>query len=169
MRLILTLLASNKCSCNAIGIKSVFLQGKQIKRPVFLIPPPEFQEQNIVSKLKTCIYGLLDASRKWYLRVKEELWKLGIHCSKFEPSLFYYQNNDSLDGILITHVDDFCWGGTENFRDSILKALKNIFSIGTEFEQSFRYLGLSITQKQNFNITLDQIQFIHEIKSVEMP
>ena len=163
MRLILTLLSSNKWPCNAIDIESAFLQGKQIERPVFLIPPPEFQEQNIVWELKTCIYGLSDASRKWYLRVKEELCKLGIQCSKSELSLFYYQNNNSLDGILITHVDDFCWGGAKNFRDSIIRPSKNNFSIGTEFEQSFRYLGLNITQKQNFNITLDQIQFIHEI------
>ena len=84
--------------------------------------------------------------------MKEELCKLGIQCSKFKPSLFYYQNNNSSDWILINHVDDFCWGGTENFRDSIIEPLKNIFSLGTEFEQSFFYLELNITQKQNFNI-----------------
>ena len=95
--------------------------------------------------------------------MKEELCKLGIQCSKFESSSFYYQNSNSLDGIL--HVDDFCWGGKENFRDiCIIRPLKKIFSRGTEFEQSFKYLGLNITQKQNFNITLDQIQFIREIK-----
>ena len=48
MRLILTLLASNKWPCNAISIKSAFLQGKQIEIPVFLIPSPEFKEQTIV-------------------------------------------------------------------------------------------------------------------------
>ena len=166
MRLILNLLASNKC--NAIEIQSAFLQGKQIERPVFLIPSLEFLEKNTVRKLKTCICGLSDTSRTWYLRVKKELCKLGIQCSKFETSVFYYQNKNSLDGIVITHVDDFCWGGTENFRDSIIRPLINILSIGTEFEQIFRYLGLNITQKQNFNITLDQIQFINEIKSVEI-
>ena len=104
MRLILTLLACNKWPCNAIDIKSAFLQEKQIERPVFLIPPPEFQEQNTVWKLKTYIYGLSDVLRKWHLRVKEELCKLGIQCNKFESSLFYYQNNNSLDGILITFM-----------------------------------------------------------------
>ena len=48
MRLILTLPASNKWPCNAISIKSAFLQGKQIEIPVFLIPSPEFKEQTIV-------------------------------------------------------------------------------------------------------------------------
>ena len=75
MRLILALLASNRWPCNAIDIKSASLQGKQIGRPAFLIPPPEFQEQNIVWKIKACIYGLSDASRKCYLGVKEELCK----------------------------------------------------------------------------------------------
>ena len=68
-RLILTLLASDKWPCNAIDIKSAFLQGKHIERPLLLIPLSEFQEENIVWKLKTCIYGLSDASGKWYLRV----------------------------------------------------------------------------------------------------
>ena len=63
--------------------------------------------------------------------MKKELCKLGIQCSKFETSVFYYQNNNSLDGIVITHVDDFCWGETENFREHY-KTI-NIFSIGTKF------------------------------------
>ena len=66
MRLILTLLASNKWPCNAVSIKSVFLQGKQIEIPVFLIPSPEFKEQTIVWKLKICICNLSDTSRTWY-------------------------------------------------------------------------------------------------------
>ena len=68
-RLILTLLASDKSPCNAVIIKSAFLQGKQIERALFLIPLSEFQKENEVWKLKTCIYGLSDASRKWYLQV----------------------------------------------------------------------------------------------------
>ena len=42
-------------------------------------------------------------------------------------------------------------GVGETFRDSIVKPLKNVFSLGTEFEQTFRYLGLNMTQKQPQN------------------
>ena len=121
MRLILTLLASNKWPCNAIDIKSAFLQGKQIERPVFLIHP----HQNFRNKIQ---YG--------------------------NSKPVFRQN--SFDGILMTHVDDFCWEGTENFRDRIIRPLKNIIFIGTQLEQSFRYLGLNISQ---------QISTSHEIKS----
>ena len=82
--------------------------------------------------------------------MKEELCKLGILCSTFESSLFYYQSNNSLDGILITHVDDFCWGGTKHFRDSITRPLKNIFSIGTEFEQSIMVSWVKYNPKAKF-------------------
>ena len=68
----------------------------------------------------------------------EKLCKLGIQCNNH--SLCYYQNNNILDGILISHVDDICWGGIENFKDNIIRPLKNIFSIGTEFEQSLGIL-----------------------------
>ena len=58
-------------------------------RVVYLTPPPEFKEKDIVWKLITCIYGLPDALRNWYLRVKEELDKLGVKCSHFELALFF--------------------------------------------------------------------------------
>ena len=86
LRLNLTIMASNRWTCNSINIKSVFLQGKEIDRVVYLTPPPEFEEKDIVCKLNTCIYGLSDASRNWYLCVKEELDKLGVKCSRFEPA-----------------------------------------------------------------------------------
>ena len=85
-----------------------FFRGNKLKDLSILL---EFQKQNIVWKLKTCIYGLSHAIRKWYLRMKDELCKLGFQCIKFEPSLFYYRNSNHLDGIIITHVYDFCWGG----------------------------------------------------------
>ena len=168
MRLALTIFASNEWICNSIDIKSAFLQGKQIDRTVFLIPPPEFQEPNVIWKLNTCIYGLSDASRSWYLRVKEELCNLGVQCSRVEPSLFFWHFNNRLEGLLISHVDDFCWGRTDNFKNKVIDPLKTVFAIGTEFEKTFKYLGLNITQKKKYNINIDKIQFIDEINQIEI-
>ena len=81
-------MTSNRKTCNSIDIKSAFLQGREVDRVVYLIPPPEFDEKD-VWKLNTCIYGLSDASRNWYLHVKEELDKLGVKFSSFEPLLFF--------------------------------------------------------------------------------
>ena len=85
---------------------------RNLLKDLFFIPSPEFQEHNVVWKPKIYIYSLADASRNSYVRFYDELGKLGIQCSKFEPSLFYYQNNNSLDEILINHVVH-CLGGTK--------------------------------------------------------
>ena len=64
-------MVSNRWACNSINIKSSFIQGKEIDRVVHLTPPPEFEEKDIVWKLNTCIYGLSEASRNWYLLLKK--------------------------------------------------------------------------------------------------
>ena len=53
-------------------MKTAFLQRKKIEREVYIRPLKE-AATNKVWKLQKCIYGLGDASRYWYLRVKEEL------------------------------------------------------------------------------------------------
>ena len=161
-------MASNRWTCNSIDIKSVFLQGKEIDRVVYLTPPPEFEEKDIVCKLNTCIYGLSDASRNWYLCVKEELDKLGVKCSRFEPALFFWHFKNELQGLLITHVDDFCWGGIENFKQIVIEPLRKVFSVGTENVKIFKYLGLDIIQNNKYDISLSQTKFIDEIKKIEI-
>ena len=108
----------------------------------------EFEEKDIVWNLNTCIYGLSDASRNWYLRVKEELDKLGVKCSCFEQTLFFLAFKNELQGLLITHVDDFCWGGTKYFKQIVIEPLQKVFSVGTENGKIFKYLRLDIIQNK---------------------
>ena len=162
-------MASNRWTCNSIDIKSAFLQGKEIDRAVYLTPPPEFEEKYIVQKLNTCIYGLSHASRNWYLRVKEELDKPRVKYSSFEPALFFWHFKNELRGLFITHADDFCWGGTENFQQIVIEPLRKVlFSVGTENVKIFKYLGFDIIQNNKYDISLSQTKFIDEIKKNEI-
>ena len=61
----LALIAQKKWKLNAIDIKTSFLQGDKINREIYVTPPNEANTTN-VWQLKKCIYGLEDASRKWY-------------------------------------------------------------------------------------------------------
>ena len=65
------------------------------------------------------MYGLAEASMYWYLRVKEELIKLGANVSSVDSGLFYWKEHYKLVGILACHVDDMIWGGNENFKFSV--------------------------------------------------
>ena len=87
VRSIFVLIASNRWKAQAIDVKTAFLQGKQIERTVYLRPPKEANTGKIW-KLQKCVYGLADASRYWYLRVKEELIKLGVNVIPVDLGLF---------------------------------------------------------------------------------
>ena len=47
--------------------------------------PPEFNKINLW-KLLVTLYGLCDAPRAWYLKVKEVLEKIGARNSEFDAS-----------------------------------------------------------------------------------
>ena len=64
---ILELTIQNEWKLQAIDIKIAFLQGEHIDRKLFVIPPPESNTPKVYNK---CIYGLSDASLKWYSRVE---------------------------------------------------------------------------------------------------
>ena len=72
------LIASNRWETAAIDVKTAFLQSKQIERTVYLRSLKEANPTKIW-KLQKCVYGLIDAGRYWYLRVREELIKLGAN------------------------------------------------------------------------------------------
>ena len=69
-------------------------------------------------------------------------------------------------GIMSTHVDVFCWGGEECFVKKVIDPLQSVFLIGSECDTTFKYIGLCMTQQDDFSIKMDQISYIESIKPV---
>ena len=61
-------------------------------------------------------------------------------------ALFYWNKNSQLQGIIIIHVDDFLWGGTNEFENKIINKLRDTFLVGSEDENSFKHVGIQIKQ-----------------------
>ena len=112
---------------NTINIKSAFLQEKSIERDVFIKPPKE-ANTNKLWKLKTTVYGLRDALREWYLSVKKQLVATRYVKSGYD-AVFYWQKENTLQGILSAHVDDFCWAGTKLFQNIVINHIQNAFTV----------------------------------------
>ena len=93
-----------------------------------------------------CPYGLVDAGRLWYLRLKAELLKAGMMMCKYDQALFMWFDNGNLAGIMTCHVDDIIYGGQDQFHIQVVKKLKSVFSISLEEDTKLKYLGLSIHQ-----------------------
>ena len=99
LQLVLSIISAKGWDCNSIDTKSAFLQGKEIGWNVYLIQPTEAESENVVLRLNTCIYGLGDASRNWYLSVKNELTKIGVKTRKYDPAVFYYYVKNELQDV----------------------------------------------------------------------
>ena len=166
MRVILTLISSMDWEINSFDIKAAFLQGKDLDRDVFLKPPKEANAVGKLWKLRRCVYGLNDASRYWFMRVREELYKVGCKSSKADPTVFYF-HCPSLEGLMVSHVDDFIWAGTTKFKSHVIKMIKATFSISAESSSAFRYLGIDLYQDEK-GIYATQNKFTMELKEIEI-
>lgn len=162
LRIMLMIVASNRWTIHSLDIKSAFLQGMKLKRDVYIKPPPEAKSSGVVWKLNHAVYGLTDASRHWYERVKLELNKLGVIVSKLDPAMFYCIVNGTLKGILVVHVDDFLYAGSNEFLVTIMKKLYEVFIVGSDASRCMKFLGYDIAQTDQ-GITVSLQDYVDSI------
>lgn len=163
MRILLAIASSFGWKVKSLDIKSAFLQGEQLDREVFIVPPKEADvSEGYVWKLKRCLYGLNDAARKFFDSVANELYVSGCIQSQLDPSLYFYHENSEVHGIIVSHIDDFLYAGTDKFCSVIIGKLCQRFLAGKLEEGYFRYVGYQIRQN-NTGIVLDQSEYTENI------
>ena len=129
----------------SLYVKTAFLQGHRLDRDVFIKPPKEAAcQQTVIWKLLKPVYGLQDASLRWFARVCEELKKIGFTACPFEPTLFIFVKDGQLLGLVSFHFDDFLFIGSEYFSQTATCKLKNTFTIGKFFKCPLNFTGLFI-------------------------
>ena len=70
-KLLMAVAANFKFKLASVNIPAAFLQSRTFDRDVFVKLPPDIKKQGVIWKLKKTLYGLDDASCKFWLRVKE--------------------------------------------------------------------------------------------------
>ena len=169
MKIVLMIVATNGWTLHAMDVKSVFLQGKQINRIIYLKPSPEAHKENKLWQLKKCVYGLNDAARMWYFSVLEKLEELRCVRSGVDYGVFMWYEGEQFAGLIEIHVDDFPCAGNPSFEKCVIVALSSAFSIGSHSCSEFEHLGLHITQKKELNqIELDQVEYIGQIGPIQV-
>ena len=88
IKLMLTITSSRHWQIRNLDL--LFLQGKAISRKLYLKPPPEAGTDKIWA-LNKSVYGLCDASRVWYLKVKEVLITTHAKVSIYDSALFFLE------------------------------------------------------------------------------
>lgn len=169
MRILLAVASSFQWTVKSIDIKSAFLQGEQLDRDVYIIPPREANvTEGYVWKLKRCLYGLNDAARKFFDSVASELYAAGCVQSQLDPSLYFYHENSAVHGVIVSHIDDFLYAGTDTFYSKVIRRLCKRFLAGKLEEGCFQYVGYQIRQTER-GIILDQNDYTENITCTPLP
>ena len=128
LRIFSSITANEKFDLKTIDVRSAFLQSNPIDRTILIKPPKDVKKEGKVWRLKKACYGLVDASRQFYMSVKDELNKFGMQMADNDEALYYHHNkNGNLDGLLILHVDDFLVAGSESFLTNLPNHLRKRF------------------------------------------
>ena len=164
-----TIAAKEKWEIKSSDVTCAFLQGVDIERDVFLLPPKERRVPGMLWKLLKPVYGLVDAPRGWHLSLDQELTGAGCEKSLLDPAMYLNfsmsMGERKIEGMALTHVDDVLHGGSNKFEEQIMKPVKKAFKFGTEETEKFRYVGMNMTQKGD-GIHIDQD---HYIEALELP
>ena len=169
LKLGLAIAANENFEIIAGDIKSAFLQGMSLQRKVYVIPPSEANESDNLWLLQKGAYGLLDGSRLFYLELRKKLESLGMKVLSGDSALFTKHENGKLIGLVCIHVDDLLMAGNNRFRSVITKKLFRHFKFSKMEESKFKYLGCQIEKLPSGDITLNQNDYIQNIKEVLLP
>ena len=169
VKIFLAIAANEGWQVECSDVSSAFLQSDNIDRDIFIQPPIERSKPGIVWKLVKPCYGLDDASRKWFISLKTTLINLGMTQSKRESCLFFYHKAGKFEGFVVFHVDDVLSAGSDDFKDSVMKPLREKYNFGKVERDSFVYTGLNIKQDEDMNITVDQTDFVEKLTANEYP
>jgi hypothetical protein len=165
VRAALCIIVTKSWVLHSIDYKTAFLQGNPIERELFVRPPKESNTCKIW-KLNKTVYGLADAPRVWYLRLKEELLKLGATVSTYDQGVFFWHSSSGLEGVLICFVDDQLWGGTDQFEHCIIQKLRSTFHINYEHSSAFKYIGIYLLQSSDRTINISQTSYLKSVEPV---
>ena len=165
VRSVLATISAYKWPLKSLDVRTAFLQGKQMERTVYVIPPEEANTDKLW-KLNKCVYGLADASRYWYLKVREEIDKLQGEVNCGDQGIFMFYENEILIGIIACFVDDMIHGGNQHFENMIIGSIKKRFIIGTENNGLFDFVGIGERQNSDMSITVNQSSYINTIQEL---
>ena len=163
----LALAANEGFELKSLDATTAFLQGYPLDRDVYIKPPPERATPGKIWRLKKACYGLYDASRRWYMAVRETLLSLNMKSVSGDDAFFYLTIDGKLSGLCILHVDDFLLGGNTEFYKLIQRSLIGRFTFGKIEIEKFKFMGLNIQQTTD-GILVDQNEYIQSIKPIEI-
>jgi hypothetical protein len=147
IRILLAFAASKGFKLYQMDVKSSFLNGV-IQEELYVRKPPGFKSPKYpdrVYKISKALYGVKQASRAWYARLKMFLLEHEYFMGSVDKTLFTL--NHDTDFLLVqTYVDDIIFGGSSHTLVSrFQEIMENEFQMSMMGELTF-FLGIQVKQ-----------------------
>lgn len=151
VRLLLVLSAKNGWTVHHLDVKSAFLNG-ELNEEVYVSQPEGFEkpgQEHLVYRLSKALYGLRQAPRAWYSKLRKCLEDMGLVRCPYEHVV--YTKREAHEALIVAvYVDDLLVTGTN---EVIIKSFKE--QMAKYFEKSdlgqlSYYLGLEVNQQKGF-------------------
>ena len=168
LKLFFVVAANENFKLRSIDIKAAFLQAKGLDREVFLEPPKDVKTEGKLWLLKKPLYGLNDASRKFWLKVRQVFDEIGLKRLDGDEAFYYRHDKDGqLEGMISSHVDDFNIAGNDDFIKTVTEKIKNDLDISKIEDDEFRFTGIDVKQK-NGRIEISMEDYAKSLKPIEV-
>ncbi len=164
LRALLGVVAARDFELHQLDVKTAFLNG-ELEEEIYMQQPEGYEQgtSSTVCRLIKPIYGLRQAPRAWYQKLKKELEEMGFTASESDPALFYGE----VDGErvwLIVWVDDIliAANGVERV-EKVKKHLAAKFNVRDLGEAAY-FLGMEVSRDRTANtVRLTQKKLTKEL------
>ena len=152
----------------SMDINAAFLQANELDRYVYIEPPSDVKKEGVLWKLVKPLYELKDASRKFWMIMKNIFEDEGLKTVKGDEAFYYKFDGKKLEGMVLTHVDDFSMAGTDGFLDELEKKIRKELNVSKVEKNKYRFTGIDIEKKKDGIVMSmeDYAESIEEIKEI---
>lgn len=173
VKILVTLAVSQGWDIRSCDVERAFLQTENITREVFVKPPAEMNlPRNKVLQLKRTAYGLVDASRSFFLKQAREFKEAGFYPLSMDPALFVHRPdnnpNEMCDAAAAVHVDDALNVGQPEVLDKTQETMRGKLTYGSVETLPFRFLGSNYSKDNTGDIILDQQHYVASLEEPDM-
>lgn len=161
MRTLLALAVANGWHIRHLDVKTAFLHGV-LEETIYMHQPPGYvTDPKLVCHLRKSLYGLRQAPRAWYCKLKATLEGMGFTASTADPSLYTRQTAEG-PVHLVVWVDDIIVF-SPNAADEVVSALQSVFDV-RDLGQATNVLGMQLVYDRTARtLHLSQPRLITEL------
>ena len=165
IKLLLALAAKGGLQLRQADVSTAFLYGKLPKSERVYVTCPEGidHEPGQVMELRRCIYGLKQASRRWFEKLRNVLTRAGYKPTKSDPCLYRRFKNGE-ETLVAVVVDDLLIASTtDRGTKRVIRSLRKTGLETKDLGHPEYVVGMHVRKHKNGDVSINQRLYIETL------